>query len=88
MAAYTNESRSSFDSTASGVFYTQQHINFNDLVMSNDPDLKDQEEFYPQFIQYYQERDSSRPSVDYASFRRGPRASLASLSHTLKRGKG
>lgn len=77
--AYTNEARGSIDSAASSVFYTQHHINFNDL--------KD-EEFYPQFIQYYEQSDSARPSIDFTTLSRmGARASIASLSHTVKRGK-
>lgn len=77
--AYTNEGRGSIDSAASSVFYTQHHVNFSDL--------KD-EEYYPQFIQYYEEPERSRPSLDLTSFpRMGARASIASLSHTMKRGK-
>lgn len=77
--AYTNEARGSIDSTASSVFYTQHHINFNDLQA---------QEFYPQFIQYYEDPNYSRPSTDNTNFpRMGARASIASLSHTVKRGK-
>jgi len=77
--AYTNEARGSIDSAGSSVFYTQHHINFEDL--------KDQE-FYPQFIQYYEDPDTPRPSIDLAHLpRMTARASIASLSHTLKRGK-
>ena len=77
--AYTNEARGSIDSVASSVFYTQRHIDFNDLK---------KEEYYPQFIQYYEEEDSKRPSIDFSTLSRmGARASIASLSHTVKRGK-
>lgn len=84
--AYANEGRGSFDARATGVFYTQQHYNFDDL--DEGTDFND-DGIYPQFIQYYQEIERPRPSFDFTTLgRMGPRASLASLSHTLKRGKG
>ena len=76
--AYTKEARGSIDSQASGVFYSQHHVNFNDLG----------EEVYPQFIHYYEEPEPPRPSIDLTSFpKMGARASIVSLSHTIKRGK-
>lgn len=76
--AYTSEARGSIDSQAPGVFYTQHRVDFNDL----------DEQVYPQFIQYYEQREPSRPSIDVTNLpRMSARASIASLSHTIKRGK-
>ena len=66
-------------SISSGVFYTQQHVNFNDL---------DKEDCYPEFIQYFQEPASASPNLDSISIpRMSARPSIASISNTLKRGK-
>lgn len=71
--------RGSIASGASSVFYTQQHINFDDLS---------EQEYYPEFIQYFQEREPPRPSIASTSIpRMTARASIASISNTLKRGK-
>lgn len=66
-------------SISSGVFYSQHHVNFNDLT---------EEEYYPEFIQYFQDPASSRPSLDSISIpRMSARPSMASISNTLKRGR-
>lgn len=71
--------RGSIASGTSGVFYTQQKIHFDDLS---------EQEYYPEFIQYLQDRGPPRPSIASTSIpRMSARASIASLSHTLKRGK-
>lgn len=81
-----SSSRGSIASGASNVFYTQQHLNFDDLT-----EQEYSEEYYPQFIQYVQDRGTSaRPSI-VSTLARIPRmsarASIASISNTLKRGR-
>lgn len=81
-----SSSRGSIASGASSVFYTQQYLNFDDLT-----EQEYTEEYYPQFIQYVQDRGTSaRPSI-VSTLARIPRmsarASIASISHTLKRGR-
>ncbi|XP_020605448.1 inactive rhomboid protein 1-like isoform X2 [Orbicella faveolata] len=71
--------RGSIASGASSVFYTQQHLNFDDLS---------EQEYYPEFIQYFQDRGPPRPSIGNTSIpRMAARPSIASISNTLKRGK-
>lgn len=71
--------RGSIASGAASVFYTQQHINFDDLS---------EQEYYPEFIQYFQDMGPSRPSIGNTSIpRMAARPSIASISNTLKRGK-
>lgn len=71
----SNEPRGSISS----VFYTQHHMNFNDLS---------EQEFYPEYIKYFQDMGSSRTSIDSVSIpRMSARPSIASLQSTIKRGK-